>query len=143
MESLASKALQTASWFKSSKLVRIAIMSLSLAASSAFTLWFYDRYGLKSIPRPAYRLPTSFIENGKLVIRIPGRHLVGELVRYQKKVKCRRVAYLMFDYLRSRPSLAHREFLLTNTLHDGKITYSLKQVLPNDFISVLQLVTGE
>jgi len=119
------------SWFKSSKLARIAIVSLLIAASSAFTAWFYDHYRLRSIPSLSYRTPTSFIENGTLVIRIPGSHLVGELAHYEDEL----FAYLMFDYLRSRPSLAHREFLLTHSLRDGRITYALEQVLLNDFIS--------
>ena len=117
--------------FKSSKLAGIAIVSLLIAAFGALTAWFYDHYRLRSIPSLAYRLPTSSIENGTLVIRIPGSHLVGELAYYEDEL----FAYLMFDYLRSRPSLAHREFLLTHSLRQGTITYALKQVLPNDLIS--------
>ncbi len=76
-------------------------------------------------------MPKSFTENGTLILRIPGGQLVGQLADYEDEL----FAYLMFDYLRSRPSMAHREFLLTHSLRDGKITYELKQVLPNDLIS--------
>ena len=120
-------------WFKSPKLARIVIVSLSLAASGPFAAWFYERYQLRAIPPPAYGIPTTSVENGILVIRTPGSQLVAELANYEDEL----FAFLMFDYLRSRPSLAKREFLLTYMLRDRKIMYGLKQVLPNDFISGL------
>lgn len=102
-----------------------------IAASSAFAAWIYDHYRLRDVPSFSPQVPTSFVEDGKLVIRIPGSHLAGELAQYDDEL----FAYLMFDYLRSRPGLAHREFLLTYSLRGRTIKYSLQQVLPNDFIS--------
>lgn len=116
--------------FKSSRLACIVLVSLAITASLAFAAWFYDRYRLRSISYFSYRIPTSSVENGRLVISIPGSHLVGELAHYDDEL----FAYLMFDYLRSRPGLAHREFLLTYSAHHGTITYAIEQVLPNDFI---------
>jgi hypothetical protein len=116
---------------KSSKWVSVAILSLLLTALSVCSFLFYERYRLRTISSLTYRIPTSSVDDGFLVIHIPGSHLVGELALYEDEL----FAYLMFDYLRTRPSLAGKEFLLTHSVRNGKIVYALKLVLVNDFIS--------
>ena len=64
------------------------------------------------------------------MVRVPGSHLVGELARYDDEL----FAYLMFDYLRSRQAFRTADALLTYAFNNGTITYSVRVVLPNDFI---------
>jgi hypothetical protein len=103
---------------------------LALAASVAGLAWFYERYRLRELPPAPFQSLRMDVENGAIVVRFPGRRLVGELGRYDDEL----FAYLMHEYLRSRPALAHTEILLTYSVRAGRITYALKAVLPDDLI---------
>ncbi len=113
---------------------RNATLFLGLAAGLALAAWSLHKYWPRRLTLPRrHELPTMEAENGRIVIRVPGSRLVGELARYDDEL----FAYMMFDYLRTRSVFANADLLLTYSLHDGIITYILKVVLPNDFITGL------
>ena len=114
--------------------VRNVALFLGLAAGFALAAWSLHKYWPRrlNLPRP-HELPALAVENGRIVIRVPGSHLVGELARYDDEL----FSYMMFDYLRTRPVFADTDVLLTYSLHDGIITYVLKVVLPNDLVTGL------
>lgn len=104
---------------------------LGLAASLALAAWSLHRYWPRHLALPQYLgLPTTGVEGGRIVVRVPGSRLVGELARYDDEL----FAYLMFDYLRTRPAFRTADTLLTYAFYNGTITYSVRIVLPNDFI---------
>jgi hypothetical protein len=106
--------------------------ALVLVAAAVPVVSLVERYWPRHLPfpRPA-GLPSSVVVDGRLVIRVPGRHLVGELARYNDEL----FAYLIFDYLQMQPDFRNTEVLLTYSLRNGSIAYIVKVVLPNDFVS--------
>jgi len=105
--------------------------ALSLTAIATVSASMIDRYRLRSIDIPSSHGPATAIENGAVVIRMPNKTLIGEFARYDDEF----FAYLMFDYMRSRPALANREFLLTYAVNGNKITYILREALSSDLAS--------
>jgi len=119
--------------FRSSALFRRIVAAVVLAALAGLAAWAHSRFWLKLLEPVPPRGPVSLIENGGLAYRTPGTQLVGELAQYEDEL----FAYLMFDYLRSRPSSAGREFLLTYAVVDNRLAYRLIVVLPNDLTTGL------
>ena len=111
---------------------RTLALLLGLAAGLALGAWFLHKYWPRRLTPPHDRgLPTTEVENGRIVLRVPGSHLAGELVRYDDEM----FAYMMFDYLRTPSVSGNADLLLTYSIHGGTIAYILKVVLPNDFIT--------
>lgn len=102
----------------------------------ALIAWSYQKYWpdlLQLPPSNHSGLPTTHVDEGKIVLRVAGSQLVGEVARYDDEL----FAYMMFDYLRTQPAFADTEVLITYSLRGGMIKYILRVVLPNDFITGL------
>lgn len=125
-------------FLSSSRWVRVGLATFLLVCLIGFLSWLRARYSVPSIPAIAYRRPISVFEQGKLVIRIPHTALVGELAHFQDEL----FAYLIFDYMRSRPRLAGEEFLLTYAFREKTIRYTLRVVLQNDLSASANSLTG-
>ncbi len=109
---------------------------VAIIAAAAVAQLAFDRYRLRTIDVNAARALKPTIENGVVRVRIAEGRLLGELARFEDEL----FAYLMFDYLKSRPTLAGRDLLLTYTLTGSKVSYVIREALPDDFISGLSLL---
>lgn len=108
---------------------RILAVTGCLAVAVAASLWAYDVYWPRPLPaRRTLGLPASTVSAGRVVIRVPGQRLVGELARYNDELS----AYLMFDYLRNRPALRNTAILLTHSLERSDTSYRIRALMPDD-----------
>jgi len=112
-------------------LIWSAAVALSLTVIATTSALMIERYRLRSLDIPSTHLSATAIENGAVVIRMPNKTLIAEFARYEDEL----FAYLMFDYMRSRPALANRELLLTYALSGNKITYILREAFSGDLAS--------
>ncbi len=109
---------------------RIALPLGVLGVAALIGLGAY-RYSPRTLPIVDNRgLPEAEIESGRIVLRVPGSRVMGELARYDDEL----FAYLMFDYLRQRNTSPGAELLLTYSSEGSMITYSILVVLPNDIL---------
>ena len=109
---------------------------VAIIAAAALAFFAFDRYRLRTIEVNAGQALQPSIENGVVRVRIPEGKLLGELARFEDEL----FAYLMFDYLRSRPAFSGRELLLTYTLTGNIVSYVIREALPDDFVSGLSLL---
>src|SRR4051812_15132203 len=81
--------------------IRLFTGCLVLLLVGISTAEFTGKYWPKQLPPSRLPvLPAAEIRKGNIVVRIPETRLIGELGCYEDELQ----AYLMFDYLRTRPS---------------------------------------
>jgi hypothetical protein len=87
-------------------------------------------------PRPLYLLTpgiaqsiTTSAEGTR--VTVPDRVLIGEMAEFDDGL----FAFLMFDYLRGRPSLAGSAIMLTSSEDNEQPTYRILVRLPDDLVS--------
>ncbi len=97
-----------------------------LAATLAGCVYKYQPRTF-ALPSPAI-LPAPMLRTDGVALRAPGSRHVGLLANYQDEL----FAYLMFDYLRSQPTFADHELLLSYAPRHGTIVYSIYVLLPDD-----------
>ncbi|MEO5926435.1 MAG: hypothetical protein ABIR70_21620 [Bryobacteraceae bacterium] len=118
---------------KTTRLSRILIVAIAVAAALAAT-WALNHYSPKPLQIPPHNgLPETFVEDGRLVVRTPGSTLIADLARYDDEL----FAYMMFDYLRSRPTFAGSQVLLVPALEGEALAYRIKVLLPNDVLAAM------
>jgi hypothetical protein len=112
-----------------------ALLATVLLAGAG--LWAYEWYRLKPLtlpgPPPVFR---ASMDGPESVVFQPGQYLVAEVQALEDEP----FAYLMFDYLRSRPMLKGVEVLLTYREQETRLAYPILLHLPNNLLTAIPLL---
>ncbi len=105
----------------------IVLLLFVAAAGGAFLY----RYWPRRLNTPVLALPESVVVSSSGVrVFLPNRVLIGEIAKFDDGL----FAFLMFDYLRSRPSLANKTVVLTSREEQEQPVYRILVRLPDDLI---------
>ncbi len=105
----------------------IVLLLFVAAAGGAFLY----RYWPRRLNTPVLALPESVVVSSSGVrVFLPNRVLIGEIAKFDDGL----FAFLMFDYLRSRPSLANKTVVLTSSEEQEQPVYGISVRLPDDLI---------
>jgi len=110
-------------------LVLCAVAFAALTAAAIHRLWPKTI----DIHVPGPNLTWRVDERGRMSVAVPGAPLIGILGGYRDEL----YAYLMYDFVRSRPALAGHEALLVSQ-EDGARKYVLQITCPNDLLECIQ-----
>ncbi|MCW5978110.1 MAG: lytic transglycosylase domain-containing protein [Bryobacteraceae bacterium] len=112
-------------------------LAFGLAAAS-FAAWGGDKYIRRElvITAPPSPAPRWELGAGHAIVTAPDRFLVAEVAAFENEF----FAYLVFDYLRTRPLLKFVEVMLTADVTDHDLRYAILLHLPNDLIEAMPLL---
>jgi hypothetical protein len=99
---------------------------LTFAFAALNSLW------VRPMPIRFHAAPLQWDAEGpSQIVSVPGRQLVGVLGTYRREL----YAYLVFDYLRSLPTMRGEAVLLTTSLQHGEREYRVRMVCPDNLLS--------
>lgn len=114
------------------KKLLLALPAAALLAAAG--VWAYEWHRLKELtlpaPPPVFRV---VLDGPEPVVFQPGQYLVAEVQALEDEP----FAYLMFDYLRSRPALKDVEVLLTYREQEKRLAYPMLLHLPNNLLTAI------
>jgi hypothetical protein len=110
------------------RIVSIVVLSLAAVAALGCVHYYWPRSLLLPAPGIAQTIDTSANATS---VYIPDRVLIGELAQFDDGL----FAFLMFDYLRGRPSLAGSAVMLASREDQGRPIYHILLRLPDDLVS--------
>ncbi len=107
-----------------------------LGAGTGFGYYYWPRW--LELPHPGISQAVQISDSGVRVF-VPDRALIGELARFDDGL----FAFLMFDYLRGRPSLADQTIMLTSKEQpSGTPVYRILVRLPDDLMRGVTFLAG-
>ncbi len=114
---------------------RIALCAVLLGLSGAFGYVYWPR---RLAVRPVTQFPVVQFHNGKAVVSLPGRILLGDLEAFDDDL----FAYLMFDHYRSLGVLKQTQLMLTSSEEHERPIYRIVIQLPNDLVTGISLLAN-
>jgi hypothetical protein len=116
-------------------LIGFVLLVCAAAGAVALAKWMHVEAPAVT---PRVMMPEPQIEDGRVSLTVPGYVLTADLAGYQDEL----FAYLMFDYLRYRPSLQGMKLLLTFDKADAGAPYRLIAVGKDDLVAAIADVTS-
>lgn len=107
----------------------IAILVFASTAMLAYLVYLFWPRNVELLVKPSL-LVLSIQSQSKQQVSKPGSILVGQIGAYKDGL----YAYLMFDYLRSRPALRSSEVLLDYKETAGLPSYSIHVICPDNLL---------
>lgn len=125
--SLRSPGIRIGLWLTSLTLVAV------LAATGGYFFW--DFYRVKPIEAHIpWPLPVWSVHDGAPQVRHPQGKLLSEIEVFHDEI----LAFLAFDYLRSRAGLENTQFLLTSKETGPRVTYHLMVETSGNWLDIYQ-----
>ncbi len=119
----------------SSSKIWILCIALTVLAAAGLGFGYYYRPQRLNVPLPAIAESIAVSPTGTRVF-IPNRILLGEIAEFDDGL----FAFLMFDYLRGRSSLAHKTMMLTSQEEQDQPVYRVLVRLPDDLMAGVNIL---
>ncbi len=110
------------------RIVSSIVLTLAIAAGLVCVHHYWPR--MLELPMPGIAQSITTSPEGTRVT-VPDRVLIGEMAEFDDGL----FAFLMFDYLRGRPTLAGSAIMLTSKEEHEQPTYQILVRLPGDLVS--------